>query len=86
MPTHVVVVIKDTAIKGFMKPFFVPQTPAAVRALRDEVNNPQSQGDMFKHPDDFELYELGTFNDESCRFELFDDPKMVCRAKDLKST
>lgn len=83
---HVIVVIKDTAVNAFMKPFFVPAVPAAVRALRDEVNSSQSQSDMFRHPEDFILFELGLFDDENSRFELLDDPRQITRAADLKSS
>lgn len=82
---HIVLAIQDTAVKAYMKPFFVPAAAAGVRALKDEVNDPRSQGDMFKHPEDFLLFEIGTFDDLTCRFDLLPDPILISRARDLKN-
>jgi hypothetical protein len=39
---------------------------------------------MFNHPDDFDLYELGRFDDVTGRFDLHDDPKVVAIGKQVK--
>lgn len=80
---QVIVSVKDTAAQAFGRPVFVPTTAVAVRSFRDEVNRPDSKEDMAKHPDDFELYELGTFDDSTGKIEI-NEPRLVARAKDLK--
>lgn len=58
---RVMVAIRDRAIDAFMQPFFVPARGAAIRAFQDEIN--RKDGDMYKHPDDYDLYFLGTYDD-----------------------
>lgn len=74
--------IYDSAVEAYMRPFFVPAVGAAMRAFTDEVNNPQ--GDMFKHPEDYVLFELGEWDDQTGRFvKLLDDPRQLARGKDV---
>ena len=80
---QVLVSVKDTAAQAFMRPFFVPTVPVAMRAFRDEVNRSDSTDDLAKHPEDFELYEIGTFDDSNGSFDAI-EPRLIARAKDLK--
>ncbi len=80
---QIIVSVKDTAAQAFGRPVFVPTTAVAVRSFRDEVNRPDSKEDMAQHPDDFELYELGSFDDSTGKIECT-EPRLVARAKDLK--
>jgi hypothetical protein len=75
--------VRDSALNAFGRPFVAPATGAAVRSFNDEVNNPQS--DLFKHPDDYELYELGEFDDSDGTFHLLPQPKSILRGKDVKN-
>lgn len=79
----VIVSVKDTAAQAFGRPIFVPSTAVAVRSFRDEVNRKDSNEDMAKHPEDFELYELGSFDDSDGVISV-NEPRLVARAKDLK--
>ncbi|UOF82702.1 DNA binding protein vP5 [Microviridae sp.] len=83
---QVIVSVKDTAAQAFGRPVFVPAVPVAVRSFRDEVNRKDSDQDLSKYPDDFELYELGSFDDSTGIIQLLDAPRMVARAKDLKES
>jgi hypothetical protein len=82
----VIVSVKDTAAQAFGRPIFVPAVPVALRSFRDEVNRKDSTDDLSRHPDDFELYELGSFEDSIGLIELLDEPRLVARAKDLKDS
>lgn len=83
----VIVAVKDTAIQAFATPFTVPASAAAVRSLRDEVNNPSSESDVRKHPEDFELYALATFSESTGEIVANESgPVLICRAKDLIDT
>lgn len=79
-----IVCIKDTAARVFGTPFFVQAAAQAVRSLRDEVNSKESASDVNRHPDDFELFELGTFNEDDGAVIKHDAPVLIARAKDLK--
>lgn len=78
----VVVAVRDSAVDAFSRPFFVPSIPVAVRSFRDEVANPESP--MFKHPEDYVLWELGVFDEDDGRFENLAAPRQVLRAVDVK--
>jgi len=80
---QVIVSVKDTAAQAFGRPFFVPAIPVAVRSFRDEVNRKDSDTDLAKHPSDFELYELGSF-DDATGIVVVVEPRLVARAKDLQ--
>lgn len=80
MPIQTIVAVRDRAVDAFSRPFFVPSVGAAVRSFRDEVNNPESP--MNKHPEDYDLYELGAFDDESGDLRSLDKPRMVAIGKD----
>ena len=75
-----IVSVRDSAIDAFGRPIFVASTGQAVRSFGDEVNN--AQGEMAKHPADYELYLLGSFDDSSGAFDTA-DPVMLARAVDL---
>jgi len=80
---QIIVSVKDSAAQAFGRPIFVPSTAVAVRSFRDEINRKDSTEDMAKHPEDFELYELGSFDDSNGVISVI-EPRMVARAKDLK--
>lgn len=58
--------VKDRALEAHMRPWFAFTTGQAIRMFSDEVNNPTS--DMHKHPDDYDLWHLGSWNDENANF------------------
>lgn len=74
---YTVVSVRDRAANAFGRPVFVAAAGLAVRSFMDECNRNAADNEMFKHPGDFELFELGVFNDETGRFVLFDDPKQL---------
>lgn len=76
------VVVKDRALNAFLIPFFAPSVGVAERSFSDEVKNTESQ--MHAHPEDFDLYYVGTYDDEHCTFHLFDVPNMVLRGQDCR--
>lgn len=53
--------IYDVKASMHQAPFFMPTDGAATRALSDVVNEGKSQ--IAKHPRDFALYCIGTFDD-----------------------
>ncbi len=76
-----IVSVRDRALDAFGRPFFVPTIGAAVRSFQDEVNNKESP--MHKHADDYDMYLLGTFDEESGKFENLPEPKQVCIGKQM---
>lgn len=57
------VAVFDVKLKLFMSPFLARNIAAGLRQFSDMCNAPNSQ--LGKHPEDFVLYELGTFDIEN---------------------
>lgn len=76
-----VVSVLDRATAAYGRPVFVQAIGQAMRSFTDEANNKES--DIGKHPDDYDLYHLGDWDDVSGRFSNFEEPKHLVRAKDL---
>lgn len=55
--------VKDRQLNAFMRPFAAQTIGQAIRSFRDETNNAQSE--INKHPEDYELYHLGEFEEEN---------------------
>ena len=77
-----VVCVKDRAADVFNRPFFVPHRNVAIRDFTDEVNRVAGDNQLNKHPDDFDLYLLGEFDDARGAF-VNNDPQVLVRAKDV---
>lgn len=58
--------VRDRASVSFLDPFCVVHKGLAERMFKDAVND--SKTPMFKHPEDYDLYELGTYDDETGLF------------------
>lgn len=77
-----VVCVKDRAADVFNRPFFVPHRNVAIRDFTDEVNRVAGDNQLNKHPDDFDLYLLGEFDDSRGAF-VNNEPQVLVRAKDV---
>lgn len=76
----------DIKAGAFGRPFFSASRGLAVRSLGDEVNRAAQDNVMYAHAEDFRLFELGNFDDESGTFELHAVPHLVLDAVTLKAT
>lgn len=68
-----VIAVRDRAADTFGSPWFSAALGAAVRAFGDEINSSESVAS--KHPEDYDLYELGMFDDDTGMFEPCRDDK-----------
>ena len=68
MAVLVVVSVFDGAAQAFGRPIFVPSKGVAMRSFSDEINRAAPDNQMYQHPEDFELYELCEFDEESGEF------------------
>jgi len=55
--------IYDGKIRSFMRPFLDAHTGSALRSFEEACKEPSSP--FAKFPQDFVMYEIGTFNEES---------------------
>ena len=70
--------VRDSKSEAFMKPFFNTTHGEAERNFRTAVNDPQST--MSKFPEDFDLYYLGTYDDNTGLLEPRDTPEHMIKA------
>lgn len=80
-----IVSIIDRAAETFGRPFFVPSLGLAARSFSDEVNRVAEDNQLYNHPEDFDLYHLGSFNDSSAEFAVLDVPVLVERGKTVST-
>jgi len=76
--------IRDRAIDAFGQPFFSASTGGAIRSFADEINRTDPNNQLNRHPEDFDLYSLGEFDDSTGRFDT-SDPSQIAIGKDLKA-
>lgn len=74
-------VIYDTKAKFYNKPFYMQNDSIAIRAFTDLVNDTQT--DVNKHPTDFQLYSVGTYEDTTAIIESH-PPIHMANAHELK--
>lgn len=60
--------MRDEKAELFIRPFFMPNLALAVRAIEGAGRDPEHA--FAKHPQDFILYELGTWDEEHAEFDL----------------
>ncbi len=61
---HRIFVVFDSKASAYLPPFFMPEAGQAVRVFSDMCNSPDHA--FGKHPEDYTLFEIGTFDDRSC--------------------
>ena len=67
MARQKIIAVRDREVDAFNRPIFVNSIGQATRMFRDEINRVSIQGNdniMYQHPDDFDLYELGEWDEE----------------------
>ena len=67
--------IHDSKLGAFNQPFFAPNAAVALRSFSDacqDANSPYA-----RHPSDFNLFDLGTFDDSVAGFTLHTAPKQI---------
>lgn len=57
--------VRDTAVGEFLLPWYFKNHGAAVRALGDSVNKPSEDNQFFQHPEHFQLYQVGSYDQET---------------------
>lgn len=78
-----VLTIRDRAANVFGQPVYNLSTGAAVRGFKDEINRSHEGNLLYTHPEDFDLYELGIYDDSDGTFKLHEKPVQLCLGRDL---
>ena len=64
--------IYDSKAEAYLPPFFMKSKGEAIRAITAHVND--SQHNFCKYAEDFTLFELGSWDDSNCVFDLLKTP------------
>jgi hypothetical protein len=64
--------VLDTKSESFSPPMVNRTKGEAIRSFSDEVNNPNSM--LYKHPEDYVLFEIGTWDNQSGVIEAHQAP------------
>lgn len=82
-----IICVRDRAADVYSVPNMVLNTGAAIRAFGDEIRKPHTEdrpNQFNTHPEDFDLYLLGEYDDETASFETH-APKQIAIGKDYKA-
>lgn len=71
----------DMQTNAFSNPFYCQTKGLALRSFMDAVSDPQSP--FHRHPDDFALFRVATFDNVECKFENLNVPERVALAREL---
>lgn len=72
--------VRDAKMDMYSRPMFFHTEAAAVRSFNDEVNRSADDNPYNKHPEDYAMYAVGTFDDATGKGVFYDPPKMLIHA------
>lgn len=76
--------IRDRVADTFNPPYAVPAIGLAVRTFTDEINRADEKNLLYMHPDDFELYQLGTYDDSTGMVTQDSIPRQIVLGRDCR--
>lgn len=80
---HKMFSIYDAKAKAYLPPFILPEVGMATRAFGDAVNSTDHQ--FNKHPSDYFLHQIATFDDAVGRIVQLDRHELVCSGTQVKN-
>lgn len=66
---HKIFSVYDTKAKAYLAPFFMHQEGMAARVFTNMVNDPNKSHQFSMNPEDYTLFVVGQWDDETCIFE-----------------
>lgn len=76
--------IMDSKVKVFAQPFYMRNAAEALRAWSNTINDPQTQ--FAKHPADYTLFEIGSYDDETGVIEMHQNYNNLGNGLQFKQT
>lgn len=81
MQVYKVYTIYDSKTQSYSKPFYSITRGSAIRSFQSVTADPST--DINRYPQDFALFELGSYNDSTSQFVLHAAPEHIGLACDL---
>lgn len=81
---YLVCAVYDRVAQLYGIPNYVLSKGSTIRAFADQINKPDENNQLYQHPDDFDMYYLGTFDDQDGKHELEEKAELLARGAHLK--
>lgn len=81
---YYVCAVHDRVAQQYRPPMFLRSRGEGIRMFTDAVNNSSQDNLLYLHADDFDLYHVGEWDDETCFFELREVPELLILGRDAK--
>lgn len=75
--------IYDSVAKVYSRPIFMQNKGSLLRELMDAVNDPKKDNVYAKHPECYTVFEVGSYNDSTGDFEIYDAHEKVATFLEL---
>lgn len=75
--------IRDSKGEIYMQPFFQKTHGEAERSFKQLANDEKTT--VSKFPEDFDLYHLGTYDDQTGQIDSLDTPQHIMKAVNVKN-
>ena len=73
---HHIFTVFDSKAAAYLQPFYSQTKGVAIRQFSDAINgDPNHQ--FARHPEDFTLFELGSYDDNTAKFSLHETPQAM---------
>ena len=72
----------DAKVKYFHNPMFMRNKGEAIRSWQEAANDEKSQ--ICRHPNDFDLFEIGEFDDQPAKITMHTTPESIGLAVHFK--
>lgn len=76
--------IRDAAISGFMKPWVAKTNGEAIRTFQNVVNSKDDQNLISKHPEQFDLYLVADFDEDTGKVKAYEPTMHLAKAIEYK--
>ena len=82
---RLIIAIRDDKTESFGQPQFVKTKGEAIRMVQQAVNGqPDANNALQNYPEDFTIYAIGEYDDDTGAIKGFDTLDLVAHVKDLK--
>lgn len=81
---YVVLAVRDIKADAFARPMFVQSQGTGIRSFGDEVQRVAPDNLLHTHPEDFELYALGEYDEADGSFQLEAKPRQIAIGSQFK--
>ena len=76
--------VYDDKAKTFNTPFYKHTHGEAERDFKTAVNEVREGNNLNKYPEDYDLFFIGEYDDQTGKFEALSTPQHVCKAVMVK--